>query len=64
MGRKAKLKQIRQQQRKNPTPDLKNSQNQDSKPADFVDHLKQQGYDLKNSDRCPEIPEKTVKPKL
>ncbi|MDT9177805.1 MAG: hypothetical protein P5702_09635 [Limnospira sp. PMC 1291.21] len=64
MGRKAKLKHLRKQQQTNPTADTQNSGEVEADPTHFVDELKHQGYDLKVSDRCPEIPEKIVNPQI
>ena len=64
MGRQAKLKRLRQQQRENPLADSQTSQSQDTKPTQFVERLEKEGYPLKSHDRCPEIPKNEAKPQL
>lgn len=61
MGRKAKIKQLRRES----SSQHSSSQSQaETDPTKFVEHLEQQGYQLKKSDRCPDIPEKQNKPRL
>ncbi len=54
MGRKAKLKKIRREADSQP-PSPKPEAN--FEPTQFVEQLKTQGYQLRQSQRSPELPE-------
>ncbi|MGC9528072.1 MAG: hypothetical protein ACP5D7_21255 [Limnospira sp.] len=64
MGRQAKLKRQRRQQRQNPPADSPTSRDQDTNPTHFVERLEKEGYRIKSGDRCPEIPEDGQQPQL
>ncbi|MEB3886360.1 hypothetical protein [Lyngbya sp. CCY1209] len=64
MGRQAKLKRQRRQQRQNPPADSSTSRDQDADPTHFVERLEKEGYRIKSGPRCPEIPEDDEKPQL
>ncbi len=63
MGRQAKLKKQRKQAQNEPTVNVENSE-EENNPAAFVKHLEKEGYSLKESQKSPEIPDNSVKPKL
>lgn len=56
MGKQSKLKQKRQDLRNNPSQPLPHEIDQD--PTHFVETMEQQGYQLKQTNRCPEVPER------
>ncbi len=56
MGKQSKLKQKRQDLKQNPPQPLPPEVDQD--PTHFVDKMKQQGYQLKQTNRCPEVPDR------
>jgi hypothetical protein len=56
MGRKAKLKKIR---KTNPSQESTKSD-----PTQFVKELQRQGYELKQIERGPEIPETKIEPQI
>ncbi|MBD2744720.1 hypothetical protein [Coleofasciculus sp. FACHB-1120] len=58
MGRKAKLKQIRQSAQPSPQSET------NSDPNEFVEQLEKQGYQLGRIERCPEVPNRRVKPQM
>ncbi len=58
MGRKAKLKKIRQL--KQPLPQSETH----SDPNEFVERLEKQGYQLGRIERCPEVPNQRVEPQM
>jgi hypothetical protein len=58
MGRQARLKKIRHEVEANPEA----SPNVD--PAQFVKQLKQQGYNLQQIERSPELPNDNPEPQL
>ena len=55
MGKQSKLKQKRQELKQNPPQPLPTEPDLD--PTHFVDKMKQQGYQLKQANRCPDVPE-------
>lgn len=53
MGRKAKLKKIRREMAAQPLSEPEVN----SEPTNFVNQLEQQGYQLDQAERCPELPD-------
>lgn len=62
MGRNAKLKKIRREVSSHPLSSPEEKTLLDA--TEFVNQLQEEGYSLKEIQRCPVLPEKTVKPKL
>ena len=61
MGRKAKLKKIRQEKKQS----LSESQRIPKADSNqFIQELERQGYQLKRIERSPEIPEKRREPEV
>ncbi|MBD1836618.1 hypothetical protein H6F78_00025 [Coleofasciculus sp. FACHB-64] len=58
MGRKAKLKKIRQLTQPSPQSET------NSDPNEFVERLEKQGYQLERVERCPEVPNHRVEPQM
>ena len=56
MGKQSKLKQKRQDLKQNPSQPLPPEVDQD--PTHFVDKMEKQGYQLKQANRCPDVPER------
>lgn len=56
MGKQSKLKQKRQDLKYNPPQSLPTEINLD--PTHFVETMEEQGYQLKQINRCPEVPER------
>lgn len=56
MGKQSKLKQKRQDFKNNPPEVL--AVNEDLDPTHFVETMEKQGYQLKTSNSCPNLPEK------
>lgn len=63
MGRQAKLKKQRKQTQNQPAVNAENVI-EDDNPTAFVKHLEKEGYSLKETQKSPEIPDHSVKPKL
>lgn len=61
MGRKAKLKKIRQE-KKQSFPESQRIPKAD--PKQFIRELEKQGYQLKQIERSPEIPEERREPEV
>ena len=55
MGKKAKLKQTRREQK---------PLEQEIKPTHFVKDLQRQGYELEQVNRSPEIPQEKIYPQI
>lgn len=58
MGKKAKLKKLRRELKANPETKKTSSSTQ------FVEELNQLGYQLKQIERSPEVPNNHIEPKL
>jgi hypothetical protein len=63
MGRKSKLKQMRQQA-KTQRPTEPTAPSTDFAPTEFVQQLEQIGYQLNQEGRSPDLPNHNVSPQL
>ena len=63
MGRQAKLKKQRKQAQQNPQVESSPAEVEPNSTA-FVEHMEKEGYSLKQTQSCPEIPDNSVKPQI
>ena len=60
MGRQAKLKKIKRNLNKSTPVTEEKASNAD----DFVVELRKEGYSLKQTSRCPDVPEDRINPQI